>query len=120
MKSLLLAITFAGLGTMAGAMDATSRLRAGQQAVHRGDHAEAIRVLEEAAAQSPQDAEIQHWLGNAYAWAAAQAELCDKPALGKKCLAAYRRALELDPDNLPARFGLMNFIVMCRACSAAA
>lgn len=109
MKPLGLAILFAGAGVLAGAMEEAARLRAGQQAVQRGDYAEAIRVLEVASAQAPRESEIQHWLGNACAWAAAGAELCDKPALGRKCLAAYRRALELDPENLPARFSLMNF-----------
>jgi len=81
----------------------------GKIAVHRGDYAAAIGLLERAVALEPARSDHHLWLGNSYAWAAAAASLGDRPALGRKCLAAYRKALELDPGNIPAHFSLMNF-----------
>lgn len=81
----------------------------GKIAIRRGDYAVATARLELAVALAPGESEYQHWLGNSLAWAAAAAPLRDKASLGRRCLAAYRRALELDPDNLRARFSLMNF-----------
>jgi tetratricopeptide (TPR) repeat protein len=69
----------------------------------------AVEQLTRAVGLAPRESDYQHWLGNSYAWAAATAPLCGKSALGRESLAAYRRAIELDPDNLAARFSLMNF-----------
>lgn len=109
MKILLLVVLCVGLGSMVRAAETVAELEAGKQAIRGGDYAQAIRLLAEAVIRAPRDAELHHWLGNAYAWAAASADLRDKPTLGRKCLAAYRRALEIDADHLSARFGLMNF-----------
>lgn len=92
-----------------GPVDSDTLYRTGKQAVRRGDYAAAMAVLDLAVARSPLESDYHLWLGNACAWAAAAAPLCDKPPLGRKCLAAYRRAIELDPNNLRARFSLMNF-----------
>ncbi len=81
----------------------------GKVTVHLGDYPAAIRLLEHATALAPNRSDCFLWLGNAYAWAAAAAPMSDKPALGRSCLAAYRKALELDPANLRAHFSLMNF-----------
>jgi tetratricopeptide (TPR) repeat protein len=81
----------------------------GKIAIARRDYAVAIRFLEQAAALASDQSDYYLWLGNGYAWAAATATYGDKVALGRKCLAAYRRALELNPDNRWAHFGLMNF-----------
>lgn len=117
MKGYALALLLAGLSGLAtgsatstaGPDEAATLLQTGRQAVQAGDYAGAIQTFEAAVVRAPRNSDAHHWLGNAYAWAAAGADLGDKPALGRKCLAAYRRALELDPNNLPARFSLMNF-----------
>lgn len=83
--------------------------RQGKLAVRGGEYAKATELLERAVALAPRESDYVHWLGNGYAWAAATAPLSDKPALGRKCLAAYQQAIALDPHNLPARFSLMNF-----------
>lgn len=67
----------------------------GKVAIRRGDYATAMDALERAVALAPRESDYHHWLGNACAWVASGAALSDKPALGKRCLAAYRRALEL-------------------------
>lgn len=108
----LVTLCLVGVGRIAGApagASAEELCRLGQAAVQRGEYAAAAGLLEQAVVLAPRESGYAHWLGNSYAWAAATAPMCDKPALGRKCLAAYLRAVELDPNNLPARFSLMNF-----------
>jgi tetratricopeptide (TPR) repeat protein len=81
----------------------------GKLAVLREDYVLAAQWLEKAATLAPQESDYHLWLGNCYAWAASTAPLRDKPALGRQCLAAYRRAIALDPDNVAARMGLLHF-----------
>lgn len=82
----------------------------GKLAVHRRDYPRAIELLERAAQEAPRDAAITLWLGHAHAWSASVAEgLGPRVSHGRKALALYRRAVELDPASVPARFGLMNF-----------
>lgn len=113
MKRLWLAtLCLVGAGQIAGAPaegSAGELCRLGKDAVQRGEYAAAVELLERSVALAPRESDYAHWLGNSYAWAAATAPLSDKPGLGRKCLAAYQRAIELDPENLPARFSLMNF-----------
>ncbi|AOS44184.1 Tetratricopeptide repeat protein [Lacunisphaera limnophila] len=139
MRFRLLALFFAGLGWNVGAVEpdqavvlyragrqaeaeivfrqrlaerpecAETRCYLGKLAIRRGDYPAATELLEQAVALAPRESEYHHWLGNSLAWAAAGAPFREKAALGRRCLAAYRHALELDPDNLRARFSLMNF-----------
>ncbi|MBI2511707.1 MAG: tetratricopeptide repeat protein [Opitutae bacterium] len=82
----------------------------GKLAVHGHDYAAAIERLTRAAALAPNDAAITLWLGNAHAWSASVSEgLTARVSHGRKALALYRRAVALDPENVPARFALMNF-----------
>ncbi len=89
--------------------DPARLLKLGIQALRRSDFMEAIDLFKKSAELAPRDSDPYHWLGNGYAWAAATAPLHDKADLGRRCLQAYRVSLDLDPDNLRARFGLMNF-----------
>ena len=112
MKRFWLAFIVAGAAWAAGdpvAGSAGEIFRQGKSAVLRGDYVAATAWLERAIALAPRESDYHHWLGNNFAWLAATAPLVDKPALGRKCLAEYERALALDPANLPARFSLMNF-----------
>lgn len=82
----------------------------GKLAVHRGDYPRAVDLLERATALAPDDAGAVLWLGNAHAWSASVAEkFTTRIGHGRRALSLYRRAVELDPANLPARFALMNF-----------
>ena len=94
---------------MADPHDDESIYYLGKLAIVRGDYTAAVRFLERAVVLSPRQSDYHLWLGNGYAWAASIAPYADKAALGRKCLAAYRKALELNPDNLRAHFSLMNF-----------
>lgn len=81
----------------------------GKLAILREDFTAAAQWLEKAVALAPQESDYHLWLGNCYAWEASTAPLREKPALGRQCLAAYRRALQLNPDNVAARMGLLHF-----------
>ncbi len=112
MKKLCLAILLAGAAHAAvepASGEAEELLRSGKLSVQRKEYTMAMKQLERAAALAPRDPDYQHWLGNSYAWAAAVAPLCDKTALGRKCLAAYQRTLALDPDHVGVRLSLVNF-----------
>ncbi len=56
---------------------------------------------------SPNDARTQFWLGNAYGANIVAASTVGKMRMGPKLRAAFTRALELDPNNLGARFALV-------------
>lgn len=75
--------------------------------VAQGDADGGIAAAEKAVALAPESSELQRQLGDTYGFAAQQAGMFAKIGLGKKCLAAYARAVELDPANLDARGSLM-------------
>jgi tetratricopeptide (TPR) repeat protein len=81
----------------------------GRAALRQGDFTAAVAHLECAVAERPREADVHVWLGNAYAWMAARVPTPEKPRWGRLCLAAYRRALALDPDHVDAHFSLMNY-----------
>ncbi len=98
--------------------DATVAFHLGKLAIHRRDYPAALDLLDRAAALSPRDSTITLWLGNAHAWSASVAAgFTDRVRHGRRALTLYRRAVELDPENVPARFALMNF---CRHVPALA
>ena len=71
----------------------------------------AVALLQTAAEACPGHADYQHWLGNAHAWSAAEADgLADRASHARRSLAAYRRAVQLAPDNVPARLSLINLL----------
>jgi tetratricopeptide (TPR) repeat protein len=81
----------------------------GRLALQRDDYQSAVTFLETAVSLAPQDSRYQHRLGDAYGRAAQKASLFSQMGLAKKCRAAYEKAVELDPKNLDARFGLLGF-----------
>lgn len=73
----------------------------------QGDGAAAVQACEQAVNLSPKSSEYQLQLGDAYGLAAQKAGMLGKMSLGKKCLAAYEKAVALDPENLAARHSLL-------------
>jgi tetratricopeptide (TPR) repeat protein len=55
------------------------------------------------------NAEYHLWLGRAYGSAAMRASVLKQPALARKVKKEFERASQLDPDNLEARFGLIEY-----------
>lgn len=67
----------------------------------------AVKAWEKAVELSPDDGEYHRQLGDAYGLAAQKAGMLGKMSLGRKCLAAYEKAVALEPANLDARSSLM-------------
>lgn len=83
----------------------------GALALRRDDLPEAVKQLELAAHLDPTSGRYQNELGNAYGMSAQHASLLSKLGLAKKCLAAYQRAVALEPDNISYRLSVMNYYV---------
>jgi tetratricopeptide (TPR) repeat protein len=75
----------------------------GRLALRRGDHEQAVLWLEKATKLVPDKSAYFRELGDAYGLSAQKAGVFSKFGFAKKCLAAYDRAVALDPANLDAR-----------------
>jgi rhomboid protease GluP len=97
MTILLAALVLAGLGK--GVMDVkgqSSRLMVAELELRQHNYAAAIQLLEKSTASDPQNAEAEVMLGYAY-------QMSDQR---DKAAAAYKRALQIDPNNADAQEGL--------------
>ena len=81
----------------------------GQLANRRDDPEKAVKHFEAAIAATPTEARHHHGLGDAYGRSAQKAGMLSKFGLAKKCVAAYERAVELEPANLDFRQSLFEF-----------
>jgi tetratricopeptide (TPR) repeat protein len=89
--------------------DGRHRFYLGAIAMRRNDTDDAIHQFEQAVALDPKNAGYHLELGGAYGAAAGKASLMSKMGWARKCRASLERAVELDPDNLDARNGLITF-----------
>ena len=87
----------------------------GSVQVAKGDGEAAVNACAKAVELAPTSGDYQLQLGNAYGLAAQKAGMFSKMSLGKKSIAALEKAVELDPQNLAARQGLMSFYQMAPA-----
>jgi tetratricopeptide (TPR) repeat protein len=81
----------------------------GELALMRNAPETAVRWLEKATTLNPRSELYVQALGDAYGVAAQQAGIFSKLGLARKCGAAYARAVELDPNNIEARYALFTF-----------
>lgn len=89
--------------------NARVRYYLGRIAIKRNDADDAILQFEKAVELAPENSGYHAELGGAYGSAAQKASLLSQLSLAKKCRAALERAVVLDPDNLDARQGLVDF-----------
>lgn len=83
----------------------------GALALRRGDFAESVKQLERATQLDPSSGHYQNELGDAYGVSAQKGGMLSKLGFAKKCLAAYERAVALEPDNLEYRLSVINYYV---------
>lgn len=86
-----------------------AHLRLGILALRRDDTEQALAQLERATELKPKDAEARRILGDAYGRAGQKKGLFGGLGLGKKCLASYRKAVELAPESVEAHASLFEF-----------
>lgn len=84
----------------------------GSVRVAKGNADGAVKACEKAAELAPKNGEYQRQLGDIYGLAGQKAGMLSKMSWGKKAIAAYEKAVELDPTNLTARQSLMSFYQM--------
>lgn len=81
----------------------------GQLANRRDEPELAVRFFEQAIAVEPRAGRHHHGLGDALGRSAQKAGLLSKFGLAKKCVAAYERAVALEPDSFDFRWSLFEY-----------
>jgi tetratricopeptide (TPR) repeat protein len=103
----LLAVSFA-----AALAAQTTLIDQGRAALARNDPETAAGLLEKAVAQNPNSAEAHYLLGSAYGTLAQRASIFKQPGLAKKTRQEFERAVQLNPNDLSARFGLLEYYMI--------
>jgi Tetratricopeptide repeat. len=86
-----------------------SLLDQGRSAMARNDAETASGLFEKAVAQNPKSAEAHYWLGSAYGSMAEKASIFSQASLASKTREEFEKAVELDPNHLDARMGLIQY-----------
>lgn len=81
----------------------------GRLALWFDDGAGALACLEKAARAAPGEARVQNALGDACGLAAQKASLLAKLGWARKCLAAYEKAVALEPKTVTYRWSLLGY-----------
>ncbi len=84
----------------------------GRSALDRGDPQTAVNLLQKVVAQNPRDAGTHYLLGVAYGYLAEKADIFRQASLARHTRDEFERAVRIDPDNLDARFALVEFYSM--------
>ncbi|MCU0645559.1 MAG: tetratricopeptide repeat protein, partial [bacterium] len=76
-----------------------------------GNYDQAIDWLEQATKLDETNSDYHFWLGRAYGVKAQRAGMLKKASAAKNIKKSFERAVELNPANLDARMGLLQFYV---------
>jgi Tfp pilus assembly protein PilF len=114
MRKVLLAVgpwLFA-VGLSSSLIAQTTLIDQGRAALNKNDAERAAELLEKAVAATPNNAEAHFFLGEAYGSMAQKASLFKQPGLAMKTRDEFERAVQLDPNLLDARMGLIDFYLL--------
>ncbi|MFI5357081.1 MAG: tetratricopeptide repeat protein [Opitutales bacterium] len=89
--------------------NAKARYFLGMIAMKRNDYADAIEQFTRATEIDPTNSDYFGELGGAYGAATDKASLFDQMSYAKKCCAALEKSVALNPGNLDARRGLVDY-----------
>jgi tetratricopeptide (TPR) repeat protein len=81
----------------------------GELALRRNEPEKAAPYFQKSVDAAPTSSRYHRRLGDAYGSHAAKASVFSKPGLAKKCLAAYEKAVALDPADIDARQSAFEF-----------
>jgi cytochrome c-type biogenesis protein CcmH/NrfG len=107
--ALSLSLLWAFLALPVAGATAAEHVATGEAAYDRGDFDAAAKAFESAVALEPGNAKVHYTLGTVYGRQAQKASLFRMASLAKKAKQAMERAVELDPDYIEARFGLLEY-----------
>ncbi|HEX9163896.1 MAG TPA: tetratricopeptide repeat protein, partial [Thermoanaerobaculia bacterium] len=109
MKALLTFVATMAITASLTAATPDQLFAAGRAALAENDTAKAVELFEQAIKAKPNDAQYHYWLGQAYGREAMSASIFGKAGFAGKSKAEFLRAVELDPNYLDGRFGLLEF-----------
>ena len=110
MRTLIaLSLLCAALTPELAAATVAEQVARGEAALERGDLDAAAKAFEAAITLDPKNAKLHYTLGTVYGSQAQKANVLKMASLGKKAKSELDRAVELDPDYIPARFALLEF-----------
>ena len=89
--------------------DARAAFYLGRALLSADEVDKAVEWIEKAVALDGGQVEYHLWLGRAYGSKAMRASVFQQPSLAGRVRREFERASALDPDNLEARFGLVEF-----------
>lgn len=89
--------------------DARAASYLGRIYLEAGNPDRAVEWMGRSVALESASAQYHLWLGRAYGHQAMQASVLKQPGLARKVRKEFEEASRLDPDNLEARFGLIEF-----------
>src|SRR6185295_12605447 len=89
--------------------DARAASYLGRVILAEGEVDRAAEWMAKSVALEEANAEYHLWLGRAYGSAAMRASVLKQPGIARKVRKEFERASALDPDNLEARFGLIEY-----------
>jgi len=92
--------------------DPDALLVLGKIATAQSDADSAADYLEKAVKLKPNSAPAHFWLGQAYGNQALNANMFKQASLASKTRSEFERAVELDPNYLDARLGLIDYYMM--------
>jgi tetratricopeptide (TPR) repeat protein len=98
--------------TKANQNDPTGAYYLGRLFLREGNYEKSIDWLNKAVHLDETNSDYHFWLGNAYGMKAQRAGLLKKASAAKNVKKHFEQAVELNPDNIDARMGLLQFYQM--------
>lgn len=92
--------------------DADALLVLGKIAIAQNDSEKAADYFEQSVKLKPNSAPAHFWLGQAYGNQAQNANMFKQASLASKTKSEFERAVELDPNYLDARLGLIDYYMI--------
>lgn len=112
MRTTLFFAAFALVTALPGVTAETALVAQAHAAIDANHPDVAVALLRSALAQSPNDSNVHYLLGVAYGDLAEKANVFRQPSLARHSRDEFERAVQLDPDNLDARYALVEYYTL--------